>query len=144
MSVQNITLIKEFNAPIDTVFEALTDHATFGELMSTPITRIVDSESDSVNGVGSIRSIKLPLAPLFEETVVSYEKNKLMEYTISKGSPIKNHMGRMTFTDNDGKTKLHYTIQLEPKLPIPFLGSIIKLGLEKSISSALDKLASRY
>jgi len=145
MSVQNISLTQEFNAPVETVFGTLTDHESFGNLMSgAQITRVVDSTGENVNGTGSIRSIKMPLAPAFEETVVSYEKNKLMEYTISKGSPIKNHLGRMNFSEENGKTKLHYTIQLESKLPVPFLGSILKLGVEKSISSLLSKLAAQY
>ena len=145
MSVQNISITQEFNAPVETVFGTLTDHESFGNLMSgAQITRVVDSTEGNVNGTGSVRSIKMPLAPAFEETVVSYEKNKLMEYTISKGSPIKNHLGRMNFSEDNGKTKLHYTIQLESKLPVPFLGSVLKLGLEKSISSLLSKLAAQY
>ena len=145
MSVQNISITQEFNAPVETVFRILTDHESFGNLMSgAQITRVVDSTGDNVNGTGSVRSIKMPLTPAFEETVVSYEKDKLMEYTISKGSPIKNHLGRMNFSEQDGKTKLHYTIQLESKIPVPFLGSILKLGVEKSISSLLSKLAEQY
>lgn len=145
MSLQNISITQEFNAPVETVFGTLTDHEAFGKLMSgASITRIVDSTGENVNGVGSIRSIKMPITPPFEETVVSYEKNKLMEYTISKGSPIKNHLGRLNFSEVDGRTKLHYTIQLESKLPIPFLSSVLKVGVEKSIAAALGKLADQY
>ncbi|MBV1919690.1 MAG: SRPBCC family protein, partial [Pseudomonadales bacterium] len=144
MSVQNISISQEFNAPVETVFGTLTDHESFGNLMSgAQIIRVVDSTGDNVNGTGSVRSIKMPLAPAFEETVVSYEKDKLMEYTISKGSPIKNHLGRMIFSEQNGKTKLHYTIQLESKIPVPFLGPILKLGVEKTISSLLSKLAAQ-
>lgn len=144
MALQHITIKKEFNAPVETVFGAITDHEAFGDLLpGTTMTRVVDSLEENVNGLGSIRLVKMPLSD-FEETVVTFEPNKRMEYTITKGSPIKNHLGRLNFSENDGKTLLDYTIQLESKLPIPFFGAILKSSVEKSIVTALNKLADQY
>jgi len=67
-----------------------------------------------------------------------------MEYVVSKGSPIKNHKGRMEFSENGGKTKLHYTIYFEPKLPFALLGSVLKQAIEKPIRKSLEELASQY
>ena len=89
------------------------------------------------------RITPVPLAD-FEETVTAFEPNKLVEYTITKGSPLKNHLGRMVFSENGGKTHLHYTIQFEPKVPVPLSGLVVKSVLEKVILRGLHKLAKQY
>jgi uncharacterized protein YndB with AHSA1/START domain len=143
MSSQFIQMNVEFNAPVAEIFGTLSDHESMGTILNANVKRVKDGQGD-VNGVGSIRRITpLPFAG-FEETVTAFEPNKLVEYTVTKGSPIKNHLGRMVFSEHDGKTKLHYTIQFEPKVPIPFSGLIIKTALEKVLLSGLHKLAKQY
>jgi hypothetical protein len=83
-------------------------------------------------------------AMAFEESVITFKPNQLMEYTVSKGSPIKNHRGRMVFTEDQGKTRLTYRMDFEPKLPFFLLGSIIKKVIEKPIREGLEKLSARY
>ncbi len=142
MAKQQIAITQSFNAPIATVFAALTDHNNFGKVVKATIRRIKDSDSKNVNGVGSIRRITpLPFSH-FEETVVTFETNQLMEYVVSKGSPIKNHKGRMEFSEIDGKTQLRYTIDFEPK--IPFLGKLLKGLIEGPLVKGLKALAVSY
>jgi len=142
MAKQQIAITQSFNAPIATVFAALTDHNNFGKVVKAKISRIKDSDNGNVNGVGSIRRIiPLPFSH-FEETVVTFETNQLMEYVVSKGSPIKNHKGRMEFSEIDGKTQLRYTIDFEPK--IPFLGKLLKGLIEGPLVKGLKALAVSY
>lgn len=143
MSSQFIQMNVEFNAPVDTIFGTLSDHEAMGSILGAKVKRVKDGQG-SVNGIGSVRRITpVPLAD-FEETVTAFEPNKLVEYTITKGSPLKNHLGRMVFSEHNGKTQLHYTIQFEPKLPIPLSGLIVKTALEKIILGGLHKLAKQY
>jgi len=143
MSSQFIQMNVEFNAPLETVFATLSDHEAMGQVLNAKVKRIKDGE-DSINGIGSVRRITpVPLAD-FEETVTAFEPNKLVEYTITKGSPLKNHLGRMVFSESGGKTYLHYTIQFEPKVAIPLSGLLVKTILEKIILSGLHKLAKKY
>jgi len=143
MSSQFIQMNVEFNAPVETVFATLSDHEAMGQVLNAKVKRIKDGQG-SVNGIGSVRRITpVPMAG-FEETVTAFEPNKLVEYTITKGSPLKNHLGRMVFSESNGKTQLHYTIQFEPKLPIPLSGLIVKTALEKVILGGLHKLARTY
>ena len=144
MGQQQIKITQLFNAPVDTIFSLLTDHEVFGQVINTKIKRVVDSQSENKNGVGSVRRISAFPVPAFEETVVTFESNQLMEYVISKGSPIKNHKGRMEFTDEQGQTRLNYTIDFEPKLPFLLLGSILKNAIEKPIREGLMRLAEQY
>ena len=144
MGQQQIQIRQSFNAPVDTIFNILTDHEAFGQVINAKIKRVSDSQDDNKNGVGSVRRISTFPAPAFEETVVAFEPNQLMEYVISKGSPIKNHKGRMEFSDEQGQTRLVYTIVYDPKLPFLFLGSILKKAIEKPIRAGLQRLAERY
>ena len=149
MAKQYIDLMQEFKAPVATVFAELTDHEKFGKLLKANIVRIVDGQGDYLNGLGSVRKITpLPLAG-FEEKVVTFEPNELMEYVVSRGSPIKNHIGRMEFsainTDNGSEaTRVRYTIEFEPRLPIPFLGSLLKVAIETPIQKGFLTLAKRF
>ena len=144
MGEQQIKITQLFNAPVDTIFSLLTDHEAFGQVINTKFKRVVDSQGENKNGVGSVRRISAFPAPAFEETVVTFEPTRLMEYVISKGSPIKNHKGRMEFSDEQGQTRLNYTIDFEPKLPFVLLGSILKKAIEKPIREGLIRLAERY
>ena len=144
MGQQQIKITQLFNAPVDTIFSLLTDHEVFGQVINTKIKRVVDSQGENKNGVGSVRRISAFPAPAFEETVVTFEPDRLMEYVISKGSPIKVHKGRMEFTDEQGQTRLNYTIDFEPKLPFLLLGSILKNAIEKPIREGLVRLAEQY
>ena len=145
MTRQVIEIRQTFNAPVEEVFGILTDHESFGEIIGTEIKRVVDSPGDNKNGVGSVRRI-VPSAPVpaFEETVTAYAPNRLMEYTVSKGSPIKHHLGRLVFLESDGKTELAYTIEFEPRLPFVLLSAALKRAVEAPIRKGLAALAKKY
>ena len=144
MGGQLIKITQLFNAPVDTIFSLLTGHDSFGQVINTKIKRVVDSHDENKNWLGSVRRINAFPAPAFEETVITFEPNQLMEYVVSKGSPIKNHKGRMEFSDEQGKTRLNYTIAFEPKLPFLFFGSFLKKAIEKPIRDGLKRLADQY
>lgn len=144
MAIQHIELRQTFDAPIDVIFNQLTDHEAFGQLLGANIKRVKDGQSGGKNGLGSVRRISVFPTPAFEEEVITFEANKLMEYTISKGSPIKNHKGRLVFSTGNGRTELLYTIAFEPKLNLPLLGIILKKAIEAPIKFGLKKLAAKY
>lgn len=141
MAKQQIEIFQAFDAPISWVFQQLTDHENFGRLLNAKVTRIVDASGKNKNGVGSVRRIEAFPIPAFEETVVAFKNNELMEYRITKGTPVKNHKGRIVFVQAQGKTIVHYTIELEPKWPLPFAGLLLKTAVELPVRAALKKLA---
>ncbi|MEA3231156.1 MAG: SRPBCC family protein [Thermodesulfobacteriota bacterium] len=144
MGEQHIKITQLFNTPVDTIYNLLTDLESFGKVINANIKRVVDSQGENKNGLGSVRRVSVFPTPAFEETVVTFEPNQLMEYVVSRGSPIKNHKGRMEFTDEQGQTRLNYTINFEPKLPFLFFGAILKKAIEKSIRDGLRRLSKRY
>ena len=144
MALTKLHIKQSFKAPVGTIFDVLSDHAQFGDIISANIKRVADSDTDNINGLGSIRSISIFPTPAFEETITAFEENKLIEYRITKGSPLKNHKGTMRFTQAGDVTKLDYQIEFETKAPIPFLGNVIKFGLEKALDKGLSQLANSF
>ncbi|MBU1193464.1 MAG: SRPBCC family protein [Proteobacteria bacterium] len=144
MSRQHIEIRQSFNAPVETIFTILTDHESFGNVIATKIRRVVDSPEENKNGAGSVRRVFSSMLPAFEETVITFEPHSLMEYVVSKGSPIKNHIGRMEFSEENGITRLCYFIDFDPRLPFMFLGPVLKSAIEKPMRKSLEKLSKRY
>ena len=138
--MQKITISQQFNAPTDKIFADLADHHRFGEIVGADIHRIKDG-SDEINGLGSVRQIKLPFGLSFEETIVTFEPDKKIQYAVTKGSPVKSHLGTLTFTSQDAGTNLHYTIEFQPKLSVPGWGWLLKQVIEGPIKKGLKQYA---
>lgn len=138
MSQQTIQIVQTFHAPVSEVFATLSDHKTFGKICGINMTRTVDGE-DGANGLGSVREIKIGPLPSFEETITDFTPNDFIEYKITKGSPIKNHVGTLKFSEEKGMAVLNYTIVLESK--IPFTSGLISAVLKNGISKGLRKYA---
>lgn len=120
---QHKVVFEEFiAAPRERVFAFFADHEKFGRIWGGKFKRIKDAPGADPNGVGSVRRIPGP-GPAFEETIVTFAPPGLIEYQVTRGSPIKNHIGRIEFHEEAGGTKLRYTIAFEPR--IPFTGSLI-------------------
>ncbi|MFC3153384.1 SRPBCC family protein [Litoribrevibacter euphylliae] len=140
MPKHHILIEKEFESSLPEVFQAICDHENFGKLIGAKIVRTKDGEDGITNGLGSIRKIVASPLPSFEETVTNYQENQYFEYKITKGSPIKNHIGKLTFSSTHDKTLLRYTIDFDMKLPIPLLGTGLAKVLKSQISSGLNKI----
>jgi len=145
MAEQRIEILQSFSAPLHVVFELLTDHQQFGNLLGANIKRVKNADGDYINGLGSVRRITIMPGMSFEETVVEFEPDAVMAYRVSKGGPIKSHLGRMLFSESPGgKSSLVYTIVFEPKLPLPFAGTILKKAIEIPIRKGLAKLEKQF
>lgn len=138
MASYTIEINETFNVPRSRVFALFADHKRFGELLGAPIKRIKDSDQADPNGIGSVRKIGIgPIA--LKETVLSFEPDSLIEYTITSTSPIKNHLGRIRFEDTpEGQTRVNYTIIFEDV--VPFTGRVVSATLEQGIRRGLKRV----
>ena len=138
-----VDVTQDFPQPLSHVFQDFHDHEKLGRILRAPMTHIQDGHGEGgKHGVGSMRRVGPPGPLAFEETVVSYETDKLIEYKVTRGSPIKNHLGRMVFSERPGGgCRLHYTITFEAKLAP--LGPPIRWLLDRSSTAALARYAAR-
>lgn len=121
MPSQNFLLTCRIAAPPEQVFDFFADHESFGRIWSGRTLRIRKGR-DAPNGLGSTRRVTVgPLS--FEETTITYERPRLLEYTATRGSPVRNHLGHIeVHPDGDG-SRIHYTIGFDPL--VPFTGGIM-------------------
>lgn len=122
-----------------TVFEALSEHENLGPVLKAQIDRVCDGDA-SRNGVGSTRRLKIGPLPAFEETTTTSQPNSLIEYRITKGSPLRGHWGVQRLSPTaDGGTHLDYTIGFDA--PVPGLAFVVGKILTLAISQGLRTLA---
>jgi len=117
MPKHEVRFHEQIEAPIECVFEFLSDHQNFASLFVGHCTRIrVGDDSTELNGVGSIRRIG-PGPLSFDEKIVAFDRPSRIDYTIVRGGPLKNHLGSIRLHSADGGTALDYVIRFDGKLP---------------------------
>lgn len=144
MGKHNVKFEQFFAAPRAQVFAWFSNHENIGRVFGGKSPRIKDAGSGGdPNGLGSIREIS-GQGLKFEETIVKFQPPSVIEYTVSKGGPIKNHLGRMSFSDEPGGTKLVYTISFEPKIPLTggLIASIICASWHRGVHRAVKGIAA--
>jgi hypothetical protein len=90
-------------------------------------------------GVGSIRRIRPWFGPAYEEEILVFEPDRLMEYTTVRGTPFDYHRGRYR-TEPDG-AGTRFTFHLEFSSRIPGLARLIKWPLASINRRGFDNLA---
>jgi uncharacterized protein YndB with AHSA1/START domain len=126
---------RDLSAPVDAVFGHLAEHENLAALFGAKVTRLNDGDSER-NGVGSRRRLKVGPLPPFEETVSQYVPDELIEYKITKGSPLDGHVGTMKFTPTpSGGTHFDYTIRIASKIPL--IAPIVTKALTRDINKGL-------
>jgi uncharacterized protein YndB with AHSA1/START domain len=136
--MQRINIHHDFAIPVEKLFAHLSEHENLETIFHpTKVRRLSDGQGTR-NGVGSAREMRALGGPAFVETVTAYRENELIEYRITKGSPLKNHLGVMRFSSTPTGSHLHYTIEFEGRLPL--IGAIIRAVLDRGIRKGLNKI----
>ncbi|NNH27153.1 SRPBCC family protein [Acinetobacter terrestris] len=140
--MNSIQVKKEFNAPIDQVFDLLSKHSTYNVAFAPiQVERIKDSaDPDRPDGIGSVRRMGFgPIKPL-QEQITLLEPNERIEYQIIKNPLVKHHLGIIEFEQKDAdKTLVTYTIELQARAP--FISKLILAQLKSAIKLGFSKLA---
>ncbi|WP_353144075.1 SRPBCC family protein [Acinetobacter pragensis] len=133
---------KEFNAPVEQIFELLSKHATYNVAFAPiQVVRVKDSaDPERPDGIGSVRRLGLgPIKPLQEEITLLIP-NQRIEYKIIKNPLVKHHLGVIEFEPvGENKTLVTYTIELQARAP--FVSKLILAQLKSAIKLGFSKLA---
>ena len=105
----------DFAKPPQPVFAHLAEHENLAEVFDAKITRLHDGEDGERNGVGSVRQLQIGPLPPFEETVTEFVPNERIVYRITKGSPLRGHVGVMTFTPAPPAERASSTTSVSPR-----------------------------
>jgi carbon monoxide dehydrogenase subunit G len=133
---------EEVSNPREAVFEFLAEHENLGPLLGgANISRVRDGDTER-NGVGSVRRVKVGPARPFEETITKFEPHSLIEYRITKGGPLRNHIGIVALSDvSGGGTNIDYRIRIASH--IPGLAPLVRRKLTHDITRSIAKLDSQ-
>lgn len=133
-----VHVTREFDAPVERLFDHLSEHENLGVLFPARVERVRDGES-SRNGVGSVRRLSINGLLPFEETVLVCEANERIEYAITKGSPLRGHRGVMRFSERpEGGSRLDYTITFGAV--VPGLAPVVAVALRRTITRGLAEV----
>jgi uncharacterized membrane protein len=140
MARHSFTVQQVIHKPMSEVYDKLADHNTMGKWLSADIKRVKDSPDKKAgpNGVGSVRTIRMFFLVEFDETVILADKPRRIEYRITRGSPLKNHLGEIALTQMGDDTEITWTVSFEPV--IPMTGWLITFLVSSGIKQGLAKL----
>jgi uncharacterized protein YndB with AHSA1/START domain len=139
MRAHHVHIEHTFSKGPERIFAYLSEHENLADVFGAKVTRLKDGEDGERNGVGSVRQLQIGPLPPFEETVTEFLVPERIVYRITKGSPLSDHLGVMTFTPTPGGgTRFIYDIRLGSG--IPGLAAIVRASLTRSISKSLPKV----
>ncbi|MGK2931709.1 MAG: SRPBCC family protein [Solirubrobacterales bacterium] len=137
--MQNLVFLKDFDLPPEKVFAFFSRHENLGGVLGAEVTRIKDGTDGDPDGVGSVRRLKPPgPVPAFEETTLRIVPNEEIDYAVTRGTPLKDHLGEMRFTPKGSGTHLEWKIMIDAS--IPGLDFVIGKALLRTIGKGLDAL----
>jgi hypothetical protein len=122
-----IRVDKTLAAPIDGVFELLSDHGNYDRFLGVTAARLTREGQTEPNGVGAVRSIAL--GPIhFEEEITAFERPRRMDYLIRRVNlPIDHDGGRITLEPDGAGTRVLWISTFG--VPLPWIGGPLGLAL---------------
>ena len=129
----------EFDVPVERLYAHFSQHENLSALFGIDVERIKEGDTEP-NGVGSVRKLSLKGLMPFEETVTEAIPNERIEYRVTKGTPLRDHLGVMVFSSTgEGRSHLDYTITFDAA--VPGLAKTVAAGLRRSIRRGFPKAA---
>ena len=138
MRAHHVHVEHRFDKPPERIFAVLAEHENLERLFGAKVTRLRDGEAGERNGVGSVRELRMGVLPPFEETVTEFIPGERIVYRITRGSPMRGHVGIMTFAPAGGGTRFAYDIRLSSA--VPGLALAVRKALTRSIVRALPAI----
>ena len=130
------TLTRTTTAPIETVFDSLTDHRGIADYVWAVRRSTLDREGvPAPNGVGAIRRIEAVGPPIVEE-IIDYQRPTRYAYKMLSGAPVRDHVGTVELREAGAGTEVSWHLRSTPK--IPGLDWLLSPVLKRVISELLN------
>ena len=135
MGQTHVHVTVNIKAPIELVFDAVSDHEAMSDWPGVSSCRLV-REGTPRNGQGAVREIRARGLELLEE-VVHWEPPVRYDYTITRGLPVE-HLGSVRVApDGDGVT-LTWDIRMSSRWPL--VCGVVAYALRRSLPAALAQV----
>jgi hypothetical protein len=138
--MQSFDFEYRLSCPPRVVFAELADPAYIERIapFKVRVSHVRDGREHR-HGVGSIRRIQPWFGPAYEEEILVFEPDRVMEYTTIKGAPFDHHRG--VYRTEAAGTGTRFTFHLEFSCRLPGLAWVMKRLLEPINRRGFDNFA---
>jgi len=131
---------------IETVFEAISDHAAYHKFPGVDKSVLVEEGHSETNGEGALRIIGVGKLELHERITV-FERPTTMHYQIEKSKPfaLDHRRGEITLFEAGDHTKVVWISTGHIKVPLigHLLDKVAQASFSKAFASLLKAIARR-
>jgi uncharacterized protein YndB with AHSA1/START domain len=114
----SFTLESDVAAPVELVFDVLTDHRGYSKITPLRSSTLEREGEPAPNGIGAVRVLKLAGPPIREE-VTEFERPSRFAYKMLSGAPVRNHTGTVELAQSGTGTTLVWRVESIPSIPLP-------------------------
>lgn len=129
---------RRFDAPIERLFDVLTNHEGMSDWPGLDRVTLI-REGQPRNGLGAIRRVEV-MGLRLDEEVVRWEPPRAFDYQIIKGLPV-DHLGSVELTSHGTTTELTWNIRLSSWVPL--LAWLVLGRLRSGLPAALEHVATK-
>lgn len=126
--------------PIEEVFEALSDHASYELFKSVGTAKLLTKGDEERNGVGALRTVQTGAFKVWER-ITAFERPTHMQYAIEKSRPIKikHYKGSIDLKDlGDGSTQVTWISK--GQIAVPFIGWVLDRKMQKQGTKVFNSM----
>ncbi len=125
-------------APIERVFDAISDHETFLHSGETTARLLREGAVDR-NGLGCVREVRAGRRVRYVEEITAWDRPSSFSYTILETSLPLRHLGsRLAFASNDRGTDVVWTANFE--MPVLVVGRLLRAWLDRQLTRAFKEM----
>ncbi len=119
-------------------------HRRYAEITPLRKSALEREGEPAPNGVGAIRVLSAVGPPLREETI-AYEAPTRFSYTLLSGLPVRDHVGTVELTPQDGGTKVVYAVRTAPTVPVvgAAVVGVVKIGVKQLLDGIVKESERR-
>jgi uncharacterized protein YndB with AHSA1/START domain len=143
--MQTIVVKRHIKAPIEKVFDLLSDHANYKDFPGVKDSELVKKGKPHKNGVGAVREIDAGTA-WFREEITAYERPVRLDYLITKSRPPMEHKGgsvRLQSTSEGTEVTWSSTLRIRIPLVGGLLTRLVAPQLAKAFAGTLKNVDQR-
>lgn len=138
------TLTRTTTAPIETVFDALTNHRGIADHVWAVRRSTLDREgTPAPNGVGAVRRIEA-VGPAIVEEIIDYQRPTRYAYKMLSGAPVRDHVGTVELHETGAGTQVSWHLRSTPKISglDPLLSPVLKRFIGELLKGAIKAAES--
>ena len=133
-----VRVLVHIDAPVDRVFEAVSDHENFLRSDGTTA-KVIREGSAERNGLGCVREVRAGRRTRYVEEITAWERPSGFGYTILETSMPLRHLGsRLEFTSSGQGTDVVWTANFE--IPVPILGRPLRAWVDRRLTMAFTNM----